>query len=119
MDGIVEKIQSLLYSNLVFSSPILSGNMQSFIQLGLITPGTCEIIMEAPFYDMKKWKKEGVIQHTGKIVNGHTDYAAWVNDIGAFGTHNKSEHWVNRVCLDVCTAIANEIGAIVINELPL
>ena len=116
---IVEKLHSLLHFDLVLNSPVLSGNMKSWIELGDITPDTREIVIFAPFYDMKKWEKEHTIFYTGEIIDGKSDYAQEVNDMGAFGRHNKSEHWVNRCCVEVARAIANEIGGIVINELPL
>ena len=116
---IVEALHSLLYTNLHLSSPVLSGNMRSWIEIGDITPDTKEIVIYAPFYDMKKWQKDGTIVYTGETIHGKTDYAQWVNDMGAFGRHNRSEHWVNRCCYEVAQAIANEVGGTVINELPL
>ena len=117
MDNIVERIHSLLFSNLTLSSPILSGNMRSLIQTTAVGPERCEIVIDAPFYDIKKWQKEGVVVHTGATISGRTAYAEWVNRLGGFATHNKSEGWVNRAVLEACTAIANEIGAEVIYEL--
>lgn len=117
MDNIVERLHALLFSNLILSSPVLSGNMQSLIQVGLQGSDTREIIIDAPFYDPKKWEKEKVIVHTGEVIDGRTAYAEWVNKYGAFFKHNKSEGWVNRSILEVVTAIANEIGAQVIYEL--
>lgn len=118
-ENIVEKIHSLLFDNLIFSSPILSGNMVSNIHTGMQGTNTREIVIEAPFYDLKKWQKEGVIVHTGETLFGKTDYASLVNDFGGFGTHNQSEGWVNRAILQVVFTIANKIGAQVINELQL
>lgn len=115
----VFSIQNLLFMNLLQKSPVLSGNMQSLIQCGLTTPSQAEIVIEAPFYDMKKWKKEGVVVHTGENKKGYTDYAEWVNMLGGFATHNKSEHWVNKAIYEVVTEIANELGATVINRLEL
>lgn len=112
---IEEKIHSLLYSNLKLKSPVLSGNMKAHIKKN----GDREIVIEAPFYDMKEYRKTGVIIHTGKVIYGKKDYAEWVNELGAFAKHNKSEHWVNRTILDVARVIANEIGAEIINELQL
>ena len=119
MDSIVEKLQALAFYNLVMQSPVLSGNMQMFIQMGFSGMDKAEIIIDAPFYDMKQWKKTGAIVHTGKNIKGVTAYANWVNEVGAFGRHNESEHWVNRVLVDCCNVIAQEIGAEVINELPI
>ena len=112
-EKIVEKIHTLLLSNLAFNSPVLSGNMKAHIKEN----GSREIVIEAPFYDMKLWKKTGAIVLTGATIYGRTDYAEWVNRLGAFATHNKSEHWVNDTILSVVNVIANEIGADVINEL--
>lgn len=114
-----EAIQNLLFINLYNKAPILSGNMQMSIQCGLTSPSESEIVIEAPFYDMKKWKKNGVIVRTGENINGKTDYAYWVNELGGFATHNASEHWVNRCIYEVMTEIANEMGAELINKLPL
>lgn len=115
----LDKLFSLIYSDLIMSSPVLSGNMQSMIQLGQIGVKEVDIIISAPFYDNKEWEKNKIIKHTGESIKGVTDYANWVNEIGGFGTHNKSEHWVNRVLYECCQAIANEVGGVVINELPL
>lgn len=114
---IVEKIHSLLLPNLMLKSPVLSGNMKSLIKNGIISDGLREIVIDAPFYDMKKWKDSGVVVHTGNVIQGRTAYAEWVNRLGAFATHNKSEKWVNRAILEVVQPIANEIGAEVIYEL--
>ena len=113
----MEKIHSLLFSNLTMSSPVLSGNMKSFIKTGNVGINTREIIIDAPFYDMKKWEKEKVIVHTGETIAGRTAYAEWVNRLGAFGRHNKSEGWVNRAVLEVVSAIANQVGAEVVYDL--
>lgn len=110
--NVVNKIHSLLLSQLQLQSPVLSGNMQTHIE-----GNAMDIVIAAPFYDIKKWRKSGVIIPTGQTVYGKTDYAEWVNRLGAFGTHNKSEGWVNRTILEVVNAIANEIGAEVIYEL--
>lgn len=117
MDSIVEKIHSLLFSNLVLSSPVLSGNMKSMIKSVIQDGDTAKIVIDAPFYDMKKWEKENVIVYTGENISGRTAYAEWVNRLGGFGTHNKSEKWVNRAILEVVQAVAGEIGAQVIYEL--
>lgn len=116
---LVEKMTSLLFASLLTSSPILSGNMKSFIKINKYSQNECEIMIEAPFYDLKKWRKEGTIIHTGAVIKGQTDYAELVNKAGGFGSHNKSEKWVNRACVEIATIIANEIGGTVINELEL
>lgn len=115
MDDIVEKIHTLLFSNLVMSSPVLSGNMKSLIKQEV--NDTRNIVIDAPFYDLKKWEKEKVIVHTGETINGKTAYALWLNELGAFGRPNKSMHWVNRSILQVVNTIANEIGATVVYAL--
>jgi len=115
----INQLYSLIYSNLYLQSPVLSGNMQSHIRVDSIKPKEITIVIEAPFYDMKEWSKTGRILLTGDSYNGITNYAQWVNDIGAFGTRNDSMHWVNRVLYVCCKAIAVQEGAEVINELPL
>lgn len=115
----VEKLYSLVFYNLHTQVPILSGNMACFIQTSEAYGSEFVIVIEAPFYDEKEWKKTHSIVHTGATVRGKTDYAQWVNDLGGYGTRNKSMHWVNRVCVEAATAIASEIGAEVINELEL
>ena len=116
MDDIVEKIHSLLFSNLVTSSPVLSGNMKSRISEE-VTSDSMNVIIDAPFYDLEKWEKDKVIVHTGEVIDGMTAYAFDVNESGAFGRHNKSEGWVDRAILQVVNTIANEIGATVIYEI--
>lgn len=115
----LESIQSLLFMDLVNSSPVLSGNMKMNIHCGVNTPKECQVIIEAPFYDLTKWKKDGTIIKTGENIKGKTDYAYWVNEAGGFGRHNKSEHWVNRSMYEVALQIATQLGAEVINKLPL
>lgn len=96
-----------IFYNLVLNSPVLSGNMQMFIQQTY--PGK-EITIQAPFYDMKEWKRTGAIVHTGKSINGFTNYAYWVNEAGGFGTHNQSEKWVNRIINLCAIEFAAKIG---------
>lgn len=115
--NIVEQLHTLLLSDLELTSPVLSGNMKAHIRSGNIKPLEREIVIEAPFYDMKLWKKSGNIVHTGAIINGRTDYAEWVNRLGAFAKGNESQYWVNRAIYDVVYMIAAQIGAEVINEL--
>lgn len=114
MTAIEQAVQGLCFYTLVVNSPVLSGSMKAHIELD---PNGIKI--DAPFYDLKEWNKSHRIIYTGAVVNGMTAYAKWVNDVGAFGRHNKSEHWVNRALYDACTIIANQIGAVVINGLPL
>lgn len=119
MEDIVEKLHALLFSNLVMQSPVLSGNMQSMIQTGMQGSATREIIIDAPYYDMKKWNKDKVVVHTGQVINGKTAYAEDVELYGAFGRHNKSQGWVGRAIKEVVEAIANETGAQVVYEIRL
>lgn len=114
---IKEELQLLLNWNLIMESPVLSGNMQSLIQMGGIDSNYA-ILIEAPFYDTKKWQEKHVIVHTGEIKNGYSEYAEWVNEAGGFGTHNKSEKWVNRVCNMCAEQIASKYGGKVIQRLP-
>ena len=106
----IDQLHQLIYYNLVLNSPVLSGNMQMFIQQGFSGEYQSEIYVKAPFYDMTQWKKTGTIVHTGAVKNGFTDYAFWVNEAGGFGTHNDSEKWINRV-LNMCAEeFARKIG---------
>ena len=114
---IKEELQLMLNWNLVMEAPILSGNMQSFIQLGGIDTNYA-ILIQAPFYDMKKWRKQGIIVHTGENKKGYEHYADWVNQAGGFGRHNRSEGWVNRVCNRCAEEIAQKYGGKVIKRLP-
>lgn len=115
------KLVNLVSTELSVNCPVLSGNMKSNLEIVDIKSNEITICISAPFYDLKEWKKTGVIKHTGspKKWPQFTDYAMWVNLLGAFGRHNKSQFWVNRSIYNSVTTIANEIGAIVINRLPL
>ena len=115
------RLVNLVSAELSINCPVLSGNMKSNLEIVDIKSNEITICISAPFYDLKEWKKTGVIKHTGspKKWPQFTDYAMWVNLLGAFGRHNKSQFWVNRSIYNSVTTIANEIGAIVINRLPL
>ena len=117
MEDVVEMMHSLLYNVLIMESPVLSGSMKSMIQTGMDEPSTREIVIDAPFYDVKRWEKDNTIVYTGDVILGRTAYAEWVNRLGGFATHNKSEKWVNRAIHEVVDAIANQIGAEVIYEI--
>ena len=117
MDDVVEILHSLLYNVLIIESPVLSGSMKSMIQTGMDTPSERQIIIDAPFYDLKKWNEDKTVVYTGSIIQGRTAYAEWVNRLGGFATHNKSEKWVNRAIHEVVDAIASQIGAEVIYEI--
>ncbi len=113
------KLVNLVSMELSVNCPVLSGNMKSNIEITDIKDNEITICISAPFYDLKEWKKTGIIKHTGKTIYEKTDYAMWVNNIGAFGRHNKSQYWCNRSIYNSVNTIANEIGAIVINRLPI
>lgn len=88
-------------------SPVLSGNMvREILMAELVEVNDHEVTfcISAPFYDITRWEKEKVIIHTNANYGGVTDYAALVNRAGAFGSHNKSMHWINRVC-DMCARL--------------
>ena len=129
----LETLANLVKMYLEESSPILSGNMYREIttaELVNVSDNEVTFCINAPFYDVSLWRRTGVIVHSGETVtlkNGvkHsyyayygsiTDYAMWVNDMGAFGTHNKSEHWVNRALFDAALMVPD---ARVICELEL
>ena len=118
---LVEKLHTLLSTNLVAQCPYLSGNMVNHISTSYIRDNTSRIMIKAPFYDTNRFRKEGVIVpiKPPEKYKDMRNYALWVNEFGGFATHNKSEHWVNRACYDTVKAIADEIGAVVINKLPL
>lgn len=117
MEGLVEKMHALLFSTLVISSPMLSGNMKAHIKVEVSNGSERSIIIDAPFYDLKRWRADKTVVHTGAVIEGRTAYAEWVNRLGAFNRHNKSEGWVDRAILEAAYAIAGEIGAEVIYEL--
>jgi len=116
---IVEELSSLLLADLIMQSPRLSGNMKDNIKIVEFSDHKVIIEISAKFYDTKIWSKSGVIAFTGANYDGITDYPMWVNKEGAFGKHNKSEHFANRICNDVCEVIANEYNGEVHNELEL
>lgn len=116
---IVEELSSLLLSNLIINSPRLSGNMKNNIKIVEFGEHEVKIEISAKFYDMAIWNQYKSIVFTGKNYKGITDYPMWVNKVGAFGKHNKSEKFANRICYDVCQVIANQYGGTVINELEL
>lgn len=108
MNEILQAFYNLLKPKLEADSPVLSGNMRTSIETTNVSEHQFEIVINAPFYDMKEFNKTGNIVYTGLNWKGTgiTDYAFWVNDIGAFGTHNKSQAWVNRTLLSVAKTIA-------------
>lgn len=119
MTEIIEKLYNLLKIMLEHNCPVLSGNMKAHIEVKSIEEHEIVLCISAPFYDLKEWKKTGKIVFTGPNVFGETDYAYAVNQRGAFGRHNKSQYWANRSVYETANTIANEIGAELINMLPL
>lgn len=121
MNTTVQKLYTLLDEDLYLSCPVLSGNMRHHIAINAVGIDDNEVTLciSAPFYDKKEWEENRRIVFTGKSVDGKTDYAYWVNTIGPFGRGGRDVHWVNRAIYETCQIIANEIGAEVINELPL
>ena len=119
MTSELQQLSSILKTMLEQLTPILSGNMQQqIIKANIVNISDNEVTfcIEAPFYDLKKWKEEGVIIHTGKTYHGMSDYANIVNQFGGFAKKNKSMFWVNRVCNQAAETIPN---AEIINELEL
>lgn len=113
----LQTISTLVKMYLEELAPILSGNMFREIataELVNVSENEVTFCISAPFYDMKKWKETGVIVHTGKKYKDMSDYADIVNQSGAFGKHNSSEHWVNRTLEFACGFLPN---AEVINKL--
>lgn len=121
MKEIIEKLYNSAQIHLKIYCPIMSGNMYEHIKDGDIGENEKTIVIEAPIYDVNIWEKTGKRVLTYKSIFGYftSDYAVAVNEVGAFGTHNKSEHWANRALKQACDIIASEIGAEVICELPL
>ena len=115
----LEKLYTLVNSSLLLHCPYLSGNMLNSIALSYIHEDSIRLRINAKFYDVNKFKKDGIIEFTGENHNGITNYAMWVNEFGGFFSRNNSMYWVNRAVYDAVQTIANEIGATVINELPL
>lgn len=97
-----------------FQSPVMSGNTKAGISLYSMGESEITLVVDAPSYDLKKWRDEGVIMHDGRY-----NYADSVNKYGGFFRRNKSMHWANRACFDAARCMASEIGAEVINELEL
>ena len=121
MNNDILKMIYLLDGLLPISCPVLSGNMKSHISIVEVKDREATICIEAPFYDVAEFERTGKLVYIGSPQKypDVTDYAMWVNEKGAFGKHNKSQFWVNRVCNEVAETIASEIGAEVDNKLPL
>ena len=117
----LEKLYNLVDENLYLSCPVLSGNMRHHIDVNTVLKDDeeVEIVISAPFYDLKEWQKTGKIVFTGDIKDGKHDYAYWVNALGAFAKGGRDVNWVNRAIYEAVCTFASEIDAEVINELPL
>jgi len=118
----LEKLYTLVDENLYLSCPVLSGNMRNHIAINPVFLGGDEeitLVISAPFYDLKEWQKNHRIKYTGEIINGKQDYAEWVNAYGAFNRGGRDVNWVHRAIFEAACTLASEIGAEVINELPL
>lgn len=106
MTELMQSLYSLLNTYLIQESPVLSGNMRTGIEVSSIDDHQVELVINAPFYDMKIWNKTGAVVYTGASYGGITDYAMWVNRSGAFNKHNKSQAWANRAVVDCVKVIA-------------
>lgn len=117
----LEKLYNLVDENLYLSCPVLSGNMRHHIDVNTVLKDDeeVEIVISAPFYDLKEWQKTGRIKFTGETINGKHDYAYWVNAVGAFGRGGRDVNWVHRAIYEAVCTFASEIDAEVINELAL
>ena len=115
-DTLFAELKSLVHEVVKLDCPILSGNMKAYIKIESIGQNEMTISISAPSYDLKKWKKTGVIQHTGEY-----DYAISVNKLGAFwGRSRKSQYWLNKSLNKACNIVAaNNEGVEVVNELEL
>lgn len=115
MTNIYDELNSLILTNLKLNCPVMSGNMQSHIDVEESGDGYTRVVISGPSYDINKWKKTGAI-----ILTNEYDYAASVNEKGAFeGRSKKSRHWANKSILAACKAIASVYGAEVIINVEL
>ena len=105
---LVEELTNMLHSVLLVNCPVLSGNTKKGIEVLPNGEHETTIIINAPFYDLPHWKKTNEIVYTKQVINGRTDYSAWVNELGAFGKPNKSKGWTNRSCLSAAIKMAAE-----------
>ena len=117
----LEKLYNLVDENLYLSCPVMSGNMRHHIDVNTILKSDeeVEIVISAPFYDLKEWQKNHRIVFTGAVINGKHDYAYWVNALGAFAKGGRDVNWVHRAIYEAVCTFASEIDAEVINELSL
>jgi len=123
MTKAMQELAHILYSQLLNDTPVLSGNMKNHIRIANVSDHEITYVIDPPFYNVSVWKKTGNIYYRNigyfkrngkwykKKLNGKKygviSYANWVNEIGAFGTRNKSMHWVNRSCYSACTSLPN------------
>lgn len=110
--NLVEKIYTLLNHTLYTNCPVLSGNMRTGIKITSFNTNEIKMVIDAPFYDANAFRKAGVIllTHQGWKKNPSiTDYAYWVNKLGAFASRNKSQYWVDDTCYQVCETIVSEL----------
>ena len=114
-------LYNLVNANLYAQAPVMSGNLKNHIKVVSVSENKVVIRLEARFYDTKHWEKTGQIKYTKgwKKDPSITNYAMFLNEVGAFGTRNKSMHWVNRTLYQVCKAYADKNGWEVNNTLPL
>ena len=59
-----EKLYALVFYNLHTQSPVLSGNMLSYIQTSQAYGSEFVIMIDAPFYDGNEWRKNKTIKKT-------------------------------------------------------
>lgn len=121
MTYFLEKLYNLVDENLYLSCPVMSGNMRNHIKMttNLKDGEEVEIVISAPFYDLKEWQKNHRVVLTGDVINGKSDYAYWVNALGAFAHGGRDVNWVHRAIYEAVCTLASEIDAQVVNELPL
>ena len=114
-------LYNLVNANLYAQAPVMSGNLKNHIKVVSVEEHKVKIVLSARFYDTNLWQKTGQIKYTKgwKKDPSITNYAMFLNEVGAFGTHNKSMHWVNRTIYQVCNAYASKTGGEVENTLPL
>ena len=109
----LEDLAMIIFWYLKTDSPVLSGNMRQHIKMTPVSDNEVEIMIEAPFYDTKIWRKEGAIVYTGPPEKwpSFTDYALWVNEKGAFAKGNKSKHWVYKELANALDIFAAKYNA--------
>lgn len=114
-ENLFNELTMLVFSTLKIDCPILSGNMFNNIEMEDLQKDFARIGISGPSYDLKKWRQEGIIEHTGLY-----DYAVSVNNVGAFnGKSKKSKHWANRSIVNACRVIGQIYNAEVIIDVEL